>query len=240
VPNSASQLGASVDALEKAFDIIAHNMANVSTVGYKRRCDSFTQALAAQGEGSEGTAGAAPGAYDLSQGTLVPTGRTLDVGLYGKGFFVIESPEGPLYTRHGTFQTNANGQIVDTMGRLVAGTGGPLMVPPGIDLSQVQIDTAGRVSAGKVPLGQFRLVEFGDKDRQLVGAGASCFRAPTSAAPKEAANTTVRQGYEEASNVKLVDELVKMITVSRLYEANMKLTTVNRDNSSSAISVAMG
>jgi flagellar basal-body rod protein FlgG len=83
-------------------------------------------------------------------------------------------------------------------------------------------------------------VEFGDKDRQLVGAGASCFRAPTSAAPKEAANTTVRQGYEEASNVKLVDELVKMITVSRLYEANMKLTTVNRDNSSSAISVAMG
>jgi flagellar basal-body rod protein FlgG len=226
--------------LEKEFDIIAHNMANVSTVGFKRRCNSFTQAMAAQGNGPAGGTEAQSGAVDFSQGTLVQTDRTLDVALYGKGFFVIESPEGPLYTRHGIFQTNQNGQIVDTTGRLVAGAAGPLLVPPNVDESQIQVDAAGRVNAGKAALGQFHIVDFGDKENQLLPAGGNCFRAPKNVQPKDAASATVRQGYEEASNVKLVDELVNMIMVSRLYEANMKLTTVNRDNSSSAISVAMG
>jgi flagellar basal-body rod protein FlgF len=237
-----SQLSASVDALEKEFDIIAHNMANVSTVGFKRRCNSFTKALAAQGGGPESGAddSASQGAFDFSQGTLVQTDRTLDVALHGKGFFVLESPEGPLYTRHGIFETNANGQIVDSMGRLVSGTSGPLLVPPGIDVSELHVDNTGRVTAGNAALGQFRIVEFADKESQLVAVGDSCFSIPKEVRPKDAVNVTVRQGYEEASNVKLVDELVNMITVSRLYEANMKLTTMNKDNTSSAINVAIG
>jgi flagellar basal body rod protein FlgG len=238
--SDAWQVSASVAALEKEFDIIAHNMANASTVGFKRRCNSFTKALAAQGSSLGEGADAVPGTFDFSQGTLVQTDRTLDVALYGKGFFVIESPEGPLYTRHGIFQTNQNGQIVDTAGRLVAGVTGPLLVPPNVDVSQVYVDNTGRVTAGKAVLGQFRVVDFADQESQLLPAGLNCFRAPKEAPPREATNVTVRQGYEEASNVKLVDELVRMIMVSRLYEANMKLTTVNRDNTSSAISVAMG
>jgi flagellar basal body rod protein FlgG len=237
-----SQLGASVDALEKEFDIITHNMANVSTVGFKRRCNSFTKAMAAQGGGPEaGTdAGAAQGAFDFSQGTLVQTDRTLDVALYGKGFFILESPEGPLYTRHGIFQTNANGQIVDSMGRLVSGTSGPLLVPPNVDVSEVHVDNTGRVSARNTPIGQFRIVEFADKENQLISVGDNCFSISKEVRPKMAADVVVQQGYEEASNVKLVEELVNMITVSRLYEANMKLTTMNKDNTSSAINVAMG
>ena len=237
-----SQLSASVDALEKEFDIITHNMANVSTVGFKRRCNSFTKAMAAQGGGPESGAdgGAGQGAFDFSQGTLVQTDRTLDVALYGKGFFILESPEGPLYTRHGIFQTNSNGQIVDSMGRLVSGTAGPLIVPPNIDVSEVYVDNAGRVTARNAALGQFRIVEFADKENQLLPAGDNCFSIPKDVRPKDAVNVAVRQGYEETSNVKLVDELVNMIMVSRLYEANMKLTTVNKDNTSSAINVAMG
>ena len=240
--SSASQISASVDALEKEFDIIAHNMANVSTVGFKRRCNSFTKAMAAQGGGSEGGAGgdSSPGAFDFSQGTLVQTDRTLDVALYGKGFFVLESQDGPLYTRHGMFQTNQNGQIVDSMGRLVSGASGPLIVPPNADVSEIYVDSTGRVTAGKAAIGQFRVVEFADKENQLLPVGSSCFSAPKDVRPKDAASVIVQQGYEEASNVKLVDELVNMIKVSRLYEANMKLTTVNRDNTSSVIGVAMG
>jgi len=241
VADSVAQVSASVDALERQFDIIAHNMANVSTVGFKRRCNSFTQALAAQGNGAASPADTEQqGAFDFSQGTLVQTDRTLDVALYGKGFFVIESPEGPLYTRHGVFQTNQNGQIVDTAGRLVAGAAGPLLVPPNVDVSEIHVDNGGRVTAGKAALGQLQIVEFGDKESQLLPAGLNCFRAPKDVPPKDAASVTVRQGYEESSNVKLVEELVNMIMVSRLYEANMKLLTVNRDASSSAIGVAMG
>ncbi len=240
--DSATQVRASVSALEREFDIIAHNMANVSTAGFKRRCSSFTQAMETQSGNSASGPGAepAPGAIDFSQGTLVQTDRTLDVALYGKGFFVVESPDGPLYTRHGVFQTSRNGQIVDTAGRLVAGTGGPVLVPPNVDTSQIHIDDAGRVSAGQASLGQLRIVQFADGEAQLLPAGLNCFRAPADVQPVNAANVAVRQGYEEASNVTLVDELVNMIVVSRLYEANMKWVSVNRDNSSSAISVAMG
>ncbi len=242
MPDSVAQVGASIDALERQFEIIAHNMANASTVGFKRRCNNFTQAIAAQSAGSEGAIDAelSQSPLDFSQGTLVQTDRTLDVALYGKGFFVIESPEGPLYTRHGIFQTNRNGQIVDTMGRLVAGTAGPLLVPPNVDVSEIRVDDTGRVSAGPAALGRFQIVEFGSREAQLLPVGLNCFRAPADVRPVDATSVTVRQGYEEASNVKVIDELVNMIMVSRLYEANMKLMTVNRENSSSALSVAMG
>jgi len=240
VTDTVSQVSASVDALEREFDIIAHNMANVSTVGFKRRCNSFTQALAAQGGSPEMGSDTPPATFDFSQGTLVKTDRTLDVALYGTGFFVIESPEGPLYTRHGIFQTNQNGQIVDTAGRLVAGRTGPLLVPPNADVSEIHVDDAGRVNVRGAALGQFRIVEFGDRENQLLPAGLNCFVAPVDVRPAEATRVTVRQGYEEASNVRLVEELVNMITVSRLYEANMKLMTATGDNTSSAISVALG
>ena len=238
--DSISQMSASVDALEKEFDIIAHNMANVSTVGFKRRCNSFTKALATQEGGPPGSNETVPGALDFSQGNLVKTDRTLDIALHGKGFFVIESPDGPLYTRHGIFATNENGQIVDTAGRLVGGVNGPLLVPPDVDVSQIRVDRTGRVTAGQATLGQFRLVDFGDQENQLQAVGLNCFAAPKDVPPQDATEVTVQQGFEEASNVRLVDELVNMIMVSRLYEANMKLMTANKDNSSSAINVAMG
>ncbi|MCU0914476.1 MAG: flagellar hook basal-body protein [Planctomycetes bacterium] len=239
--DGAAQLSANLSTLEREFEIIAHNMANVSTTGFKRRCNSFTQAMEAQAGPSNGTGdGSSQSVFDFSQGTLVQTDRTLDLALYGKGFFVLESPEGPLYTRHGVFQTNENGQIVDTAGRLVAGTSGPVIVPPNVDVSEIQVDDSGRVSAGTVPLGQLRVVEFGDREDQLLPYGLNCFRTPKDVEPRDAPGVVVRQGYTEASNVKLIDELVNMITVSRLYQATMKLATARKDNTTSAIDVAMG
>ena len=75
---------------------------------------------------------------------------------------------------------------------------------------------------------------------QLQAVGENCFAAPRDVNPVDAANVVVKQGYQEASNVKLVDELVNMILVSRMYESNMKLVTVKRESSSTAIGVAMG
>jgi flagellar basal-body rod protein FlgF len=240
VTDTATQVSTSLDSLTREFDIIAHNMANASTAGFKRRCNSFTQALAAQESGASGAEQETSGVIDFSQGNLVQTGRTLDFALHGKGFFVVESPEGPLYTRHGTFTMNQNGQLVDAAGRFVAGTAGPLMVPPSADASQIHVGSDGRVWVGQAEIGQVRVVEFGDKEQRLLPAGQNCFRAPADLEPAETRDALVRQGYTEASNVKLVDELVNMIAVSRLYEANMKLVSVTRDTTSSTISVAMG
>ncbi|HSW01243.1 MAG TPA: flagellar hook basal-body protein [Sedimentisphaerales bacterium] len=238
-----AQVSASLNALTKEFDIVAHNMANVSTVGFKRRCNSFTKVLAAQesaqdsgGEESEET----PGVFDFSQGSLTPTGRTLDLALHGEGFFVIETPEGPVYTRHGVFLTNQNGQIVDTAGRIVAGTAGPLIVPAEADVGDVYVTEDGRILAGQAEIGKLRLVEFINGQNQLVAVGQNCFQAPQDVTPTDALNVVVKQGYQEASNVKLVDELVNMILVSRMYEANMKLVSVKKEAGGAALGVAMG
>jgi len=241
VADIGAEVSASLSALTREFDIIAHNMANVSTAGFKRRCNSFTRALDAQSSTLEDQLEEnADAAFDFSQGGLVQTDRTLDFALYGKGFFVMESPEGPLYTRHGIFHTNQNGQIVDTEGRLVAGTSGPLIVPSSVDLSQIRVSDDGQVTAAGASIGQFRIVEFPGNEDQLLPAGLNCFLAPEGVEPVDALDAMVKQGYKEASNVKLVDELVNMIMVSRLYEANMKLVSAAREATSSMISVAMG
>jgi flagellar basal-body rod protein FlgF len=239
----AAQIGASLDALTREFDVIANNLANAGTTGYKRRCTAFTKALQDQGSGTDSQGGqeeppASP--LDFSQGNLVATGRTLDFALHGKGFFVLETPDGPLYTRHGVFQTNQNGQVIDMSGRVVAGTGGPIALPSNVDPSSVYCAADGRISAAGAAIGQFRIVEFPDAEDRLIPTGNTCFRPPVNVEPVDATNPVVKQGYQEASNVRLVDELVNMIMVSRLYESNMRLVNINRNTTDTMINVAMG
>jgi flagellar basal-body rod protein FlgF len=238
-----AQVSASLNALTREFDIIAHNLANASTAGYKRRMHGFSQAMDTQTSASEGTADgeAASGeGFDFSQGHLIETGRTFDVALYGKGFFMIETPEGPLYTRHGIFRTNQNGQVVDSEGRAVAGANGPLAIPAGANLTEVTVSQNGEISADGEVVGQFRVVDFGDDEDRLIAMGLGCYQAPKDAKGEDAEEVVVRQGCQEASNVEMVDELVSMIMVTRTYEANVKLVNVKKDTTSSVIGIAMG
>jgi flagellar basal body rod protein FlgG len=236
------QVSTSIDALTQEFNIIAHNLANVSTVGFKRRCNAFSQSLEAQNPESY-----SPGTIDLnsvfdfSQGSIVETSRPLDFALHGKGFFVIETPEGPRYTRNGIFNTNQNSQIVDSLGRIVAGQAGPITIPVNIGISQLNVSDDGTISAGEIAIGKFRLVDFNDNENMLIPTGDSCYQMPdVNVLPTDAQNIIVKQGYQEASNVQIVDELVGMILVSRLYEANMKSLAAEQQASGSLMSVAMG
>jgi len=238
------QVSTSIEALTQEFEIITHNLANVSTVGYKRRCNAFSKLLDEQPGGIETYS---PGSVELnwvldfSQGSTVETGRPLDVALYGKGFFVIETPQGPLYTRNGIFLTNQNGQIVDSQGRIVSGEAGPITIPNNVGISQLNISSDGNISADGTAIGKFRLVDFPDDESKLAPAGENCYRMPDATiVPVPAGNIVVKQGYQEASNVKLIDELVDMVMVARLYEANMKSLTAQQEASDSIMSVAMG
>ena len=240
--DAAAQLSSTVDALMQEFQIITHNMANVSTVGYKRTCNAFSKSLETQGA----TGTYAPGetdltsAIDFSQGNIVETGRPLDFALHGKGFFVIETPDGPLYTRNGVFRTNQNGQVVDSAGRIVAGNTGPIAVPTNVSLSQLHVSNNGSISAGSTNIGRFRLVDFAENESKLVPVGLNCFKMPDEqVTPDTPENVIVKQGYQETSNVKLIDELVDMIMVCRLYEANMKFVSAQKDTSDSIMGVAM-
>ncbi len=238
-------IGTSLDALTREYEIITHNLANSSTVGYKRRCNAFSRVLDAQDTGtqsySQGTVDL-DSSFDFSQGNITETNRELDFALYGKGFFVIETPDGPVYTRNGTFSTNQNGQIVDTQGRIVAGQNGAITIPDNVSLSQLCVSSDGSISAdGGTDIGQFKLVDFGDDENKLSPTGGSCYRmTDPEIEPVTAENIVVKQGYQEASNVEVIDELVDLIMVSRLYEANMGFINNGKETTSSLISVAMG
>jgi flagellar basal body rod protein FlgG len=177
---------------------------------------------------------------DFSQGNFTETDRALDFAINGKGFFIIETPNGPLYTRNGIFQTNQNGQIIDSQGRIVAGEGGPITIPSNVGISQVSVSSDGNVFAGSINIGKFQLVDFGGNEAKLVPAGDSCYRMPdANIQPITAENISVKQGCQELSNVKMIEELVDMIMVSRLYEANMKFIAARKEVASSITSAAM-
>ncbi len=238
-----TNIGSAITGLEREFGIIAHNLANVSTAGYKRQCSTFTKHLMAQGLGQNTDTGGEAElntAFDFSQGTVTETGRSLDFALCGKGFFVIETPEGPLYTRNGMFRLNQNGQIVDSAGRIVAGEAGPITISLGDGSSPINVSGDGSISAGGSDAGKFKLVDFKDNETKLTAAGLNCFEAPKDLRPGPAANLIVKQGFQESSNVQLAEELVDMIMVSRLYEANTKFLAASSDVSKSLLSVAMG
>jgi flagellar basal-body rod protein FlgG len=172
---------------------------------------------------------------------MVETGRPLDFALYGKGFFKVETPEGPLYTRNGMFSRDHNGQIVDSVGRLVSGQSGPITIPNNIANSQLYVSSDGTISAGNTVIGKFTLVDFADNESKLVPAGDSAYRMPdASVVPLEAERLVVKQKFQEASNVKIIEELVDMIFVNRLYQANVKSITAEQEATGSLMSVAMG
>ncbi len=234
------QVSTSIAALSREFETVTHNLANVSTVGYKRKANAFSVSLDTE-------QGYTPGnidpdlAFDFSQGDMVETGRPLDFALFGKGLFVIETPDGPLYTRNGMFGTDENGQIVDSVGRVVAGESGPISIPSNVGPSKVSVSGDGTVSAGGTPVGKFRIVDFGDDESKLLPTGDSCYKMPDAAIePITAERVVVKQKFQESSNVKIIEELVDMIFVSRLYQANMKSITAQQEASSSLMSLAMG
>jgi flagellar basal-body rod protein FlgF len=243
MPDIAPIMGTSIDSLTKEFNIIANNLANASTAGFKRRCTAFSDSLKAlenEGQTSSEEKTEQKWALDFSQGGLVQTGQPLDLALYGKGFFVIETPDGPLYTRNGNFSINKNSQIVDSSGNIVAGESGPITVTNNTG-SQLTIENDGNIKIGKASVGKFKLLDFKNNEDKLVPVGQSCFKMtdPT-VIPVTAQNLVVKQGYQESSNVRMVEELVNMITVSRIYEANMKFMSASSDAVNNLMNVAMG
>ena len=145
----------SMAAITAKFESTAPNLANSSTVGYKRRgaaamiAEATTAGngkAASESRTSDGSGKLATQSFiDFSQGTLVQTGRSLDAALHGPGFYVLETPQGELYTRDGVFRTNTTGQLVDAEGRTVQGEGGPITIPSLTNSQAINISRDGLV-----------------------------------------------------------------------------------------------
>jgi len=161
---------------------------------------------------------------DFSPGSLQKTGRPLDLALSGDGFFVLDGPDGPLYTRNGVFHIDAQNQLVTATGLVVQGEGGPITLPAETSLGQIYIGKDGtvRVSDGaeSQEQGKLQLVSFTDT-HVLMPVGTTAFAAPPGT-PTQEAEAVVAQGTRESSNVSAVTELVELIGASRYFEASQR------------------
>jgi len=239
----SSQIASGLRGLMREYETIAHNLANSSTSGYKRKINSFSAELMRQqriGQEQSLLAGQikAEETIDFSQGALTHTGRSLDVALEGQGFIALETPEGTLYTRNGSLTVNILGQLVDSGGRLVAGQNGPIVIPRTVGESDIQIDPDGSVRAGEMQLGKIKIVEFDGSLSRMIPAGHGCFKAPPDLTPVAAPKTRIHQGCQEHSNVQPMQELTGLMSLSRLYESNINVLRKRSENNNSLLDVA--
>lgn len=218
--------------------VIANNMANVNTSGFKSEL-AVMRALPVIGDGMPTRAfarSASPG-FDDSLGPLQHTGNANDFAVSGQGYFAVQGTDGQeAYTRAGGFILDANGVMRTPNGMMIQGDAGPITVPPnsqaliGADgtVSAVQLDTVPRVTQ---TLDRIKLVNVPSKDLQKGPDGL--FRRRDGQTAERDESVSIASGALEGSNVNAVDMLTQMITNSRMYDLNTKMIqTADQDDRS--------
>ena len=230
--------------LAREMDVVANNIANLNTTGYKADGSVFEEYLssAARADRTGGRVSFVRDRgmwHDMSQGAAERTGSPLDVAIDGPGFLVVQTPQGDRYTRNGSMQINATGQLVTSDGYAVLGDGGPITLQP--NDRQIQISRDGTLSVREgtsnvdSARGKIRLVTFANP-QQLQKDGNGTFNPIAGAQPQPAEATSgLIQGSIEKSNVRGVVEMSRMIEITRAYTQIDGLLQQQNDLSQSAI-----
>lgn len=221
--------GSRMNGLVDELQIIAANLANANTAGFKRTVGKFKAVLqlaAPAPAGAQRPAAVSPhwpeltGArIDFSQGPTRWTGRPLDLAVRGGAFFVVETEAGQRYTRKGRLYVSAQGELTDGTGNPFASDSGTLRIPDGS--VQVSIDQQGQVTADGAAIGRLMLVDI-PQPEALAAEGAARFRNDGPRAVP-AVGSQIVQGAIEQSNVNPVRAMVALVGVMRAYEAAARI-----------------
>lgn len=222
----------------QSLDLLANNLANVNTVGYKAQKEfyrAFTASLTNrwltpvnQAINDYGLMGGAR--LDLSAGSLQTTGNDTDLALDGSGFFVVDTKGGTRYTRNGNFSLNSSRQLVDAQGNLLQGQDGPIQLPSG----KLTVSTDGTVSVDAAVVTQLKIVDFAP-GTQFAPEGNTDMLAPIDAQAIPA-TAQVRQGMLESSNSDPISSAVSLIDLQRNAEMMQRaLTIFNTDFNQTAV-----
>ena len=218
--------------LSAELDMIANNIANLDTTGFRREGLAFTEFVVAA-ETGESVSMADLGARYASEmpGVLTVTGGRFDIAIEGEGYFLLDSPDGRILTRAGAFMISPEGFLVTPVGDQVLDVGEtPIVIPP--DASEIQIGKDGTISANGDPIAQVAVM---NAPREIISRfGDTAFRVEDDA--YEAVTfPKVRQGALEQSNVDPILEVARMIEVTRAYETAQSLIEDEDERISSAI-----
>lgn len=220
----------------------SHNLANVSTTGFRAQIDSF-MAVPVQGEGLPTRAFVvnATSGFDSTSGPLQMTGRDLDVAVKGDGWIAVQMPDGTeAYTRHGGLQVNENGLLKTAGGFTVQGDGGPITIPPEVTVAIGADGTVSTIATTTKPgapttLGRLKLVNPPVQD--MVRGDDGMFRMKDGQPAQADPNVSVVGGALEGSNVNAVDSMVTMIALARSFEMQMSLMKNAENNAAKATQI---
>jgi len=233
-------------ALGRELEVVANNLANINTTGYKADRSIFEQFLMPPASGEDFPAGSQQVSFvrdratwhNMGSGAIQRTGGPTDVAIDGDGFLVVQTPRGQRYTRNGALQINAAGTLVTSAGDPVLGVGGPIQfqtTDSNISIGEDGTITVreGASATSDSSRGKLQIVTFANND-QLQKEGSSLFAAPNGVVSQPAsANTKVVQGAIEQSNVSAVAEMARMIDITRTYTqiSNILLQEANERTS---------
>jgi flagellar basal-body rod protein FlgF len=229
---AASGLRARMESLE----LLANNVANASTGGYKADREFYSLYAAEEAHDSDPVSSMPvidrPWT-DLSQGILQVTGNPLDLALSGAGFFTVEGPHGKLYTRNGSFRLAANGRLVTPDGYPVDSSAGASLTLDGS--RPIEISADGTISQDGKTIGKLQIADFtgaGDCVKQ----GNNYFRAARPGVQRGAVpGASVEQGKLEASNTGTAESAVRLVSVMRQFEMLQKAVSLGADMNRQAV-----
>ena len=219
-------------AQERSLSVVANNVANASTTGFRGDRVAFSEALNDARVDPKRTESLryvvlSRVETDHTPGALKQTGNPLDVALLDEGYFAIETPSGERFTRAGSFVADPEGTLRTLGGHAVLGSGGSsLSIPQGA--SEVGFGEDGTLLADGRSVGKLRVVRFAEP-QGLVKEGLTFFAAPQGVVPEEVESGQVAQGHIENANVNAVAGMNELITVSRSFEAFQKVIQTFRE-----------
>lgn len=222
------------DALERQMAMVANNIANMGTTGFKQERMVFRDFFNPLQQGEKIHFVLDRATYrDTTQGPIVQTGNPLDVALEGDAYFTVQTPQGNRYTRGGSFTLNEQGEIINASGaKLLSADGQPLLIP--VDSGSIEISPTGMVSTDKGQVGQIGLASF-TREQDMTGDGDGLYQ--TGEVPQQSTATKVVQGGLERANVQPVVEMTQMIEVNRAYQQTQRLLDQENERMRNAIRV---
>ncbi len=221
--------------LRRKMDVIANNLANMTTPAFKGEDMMFVEHLRKTGENDRVSLVQDIALLrNISEGPMTKTENPLDLAISGPGYFVVETVDGERYTRNGTFQLDAQGQIVTTQGDpLLAADGNPITIP--VNETEISVARDGSVSAGETLISRIQIVSF--ENEQALEKQSNSLLAPGDQEPQPAEEGEVIQGMIEGSNVQGIVEVTRMINTIRSYTATSKLVDQEHERQRRAIQV---
>jgi flagellar basal-body rod protein FlgF len=225
---AASGLRARMESLE----LLANNVANATTGGYKADREFYSLYTSPEAQDSATMPVIERPWIDMSQGLVHETGNPLDLALTGKGFFAVDGPSGPLYTRNGNFRLAGDGKLITSDGYAVRGSGAPFRLD---GTRSIDISADGTIRQNGLIVGKLEVVDF-SSTAGLSKQGSNYLRIgdPT-VQPSAPAGTSIEQGRLEASNTGSAESAVRLVNVMRQFEMLQKAASLGADMNRQAI-----